>query len=127
MKVIGWAPIILAVICVVMIGPSAAQEEMRIIDNTVFAKPTRPEVLFEHDNHNEKSGLDDCMACHHVYEDGKLSEDESSEDLRCIDCHDGSKDGPAYGLRKAFHQNCKGCHLEKKAGPILCGECHKKS
>ncbi len=118
--------LIWAVLMVVIFtaGWSAAQEEMRYVDNSVFAKTTRPAAVFAHDQHNEVSGLDDCIECHHVYEDGQRLEDESSEDSPCADCHDGSKDGPELSLRKAYHQNCKGCHLKLKAGPILCGECH---
>lgn len=125
MKTMRWVPIIFALGCCLMIGHVLAQEDMVVVDNSVFDNPTRPSARFEHDSHNEASEIDDCTVCHHVYEDGVRSEDESSEDLRCIDCHDGSKDGPEYGLRKAYHENCKGCHLEQKAGPILCGECHR--
>lgn len=124
MKLTGllWTTVIVILCSVAVRG--VAQEEMRFIDNSVFSKITRPPAVFEHDSHNEKSGIDDCIECHHVYEDGKRLEDESSEDLRCVDCHDGSKDGAALSLRKAYHQNCKGCHLERKDGPILCGQCH---
>lgn len=127
MKVSGWIYIVLMVFFCVLIGQGAAQEEMRMVDNSVFAKPARPASRFQHDQHNETSAIDDCIECHHIYENGQRSEDESSEDQRCADCHDGSKDGPPYGLRKAFHKNCKGCHIERKAGPILCGECHSKA
>lgn len=126
MKVTGWVSIVFMVVFCVWVGHGSAQEEMRLVDNSVFEKITRPAAVFEHDRHNEISQLDDCIVCHHVYENGKQSEDESSEDMRCVDCHDGSKEGPQLLLRKAYHQNCKGCHLERKAGPILCGECHKK-
>ncbi len=126
MKVTSLAYTVLMVVFCVMIGQGVAQEDMRVVDNSDFAEPIRPPSIFEHDIHNENSGIDDCIECHHVYENGQRSEDESSEDLRCVDCHNNSKGSPDYGLRKAFHSNCKGCHLERKAGPIFCGECHKK-
>jgi hypothetical protein len=126
MKVTNVLQLLLIMVLCTIAGQSAAQEDMRLVDNSVFAKTTRTAAVFEHDQHNEISGIDDCIECHHVYKDGKRSEDESSEDLRCADCHDGSKEGPALSLRKAYHQNCKGCHLERKTGPILCGQCQKK-
>ena len=103
-----------------------SQDDMTVVDNTVFPKPERPPALFEHDDHNEAAGIEDCQECHHVYEDGVLLEDESSEDEMCSDCHDLRPSGRMPGLMKAFHLNCKGCHLEKKAGPVMCGECHRK-
>ena len=50
-------------------------------------------------------------------ENGKLVEDESSEDQRCADCHELVRSGKKPALMKAFHANCKGCHKEKKKGP----------
>ena len=104
-----------------------AQEGMMEIDNTVFKNPVRPASKFQHDEHNEKATIDECNECHHVYENGKRLEYESSEDQYCSDCHGlkETSDGK-LPLMKAFHSNCKGCHLGKKAGPIMCGECHVK-
>ena len=104
---------------------SVAQEDMKYVDNKVFDKPTRAPALFEHDAHNEASGVEDCSECHHVYEDGKIVEDESSEDMSCADCHQLSSSTNPVPLRRAFHKNCKGCHRELGAGPIMCGECHQ--
>jgi hypothetical protein len=104
-----------------------SQDEMTVVDNSVFDNPQRPPSVFEHDMHNETAGIDECSVCHHVYEDGQLVEDESSEDMRCSDCHgleEGTDDQPA--LMNAFHANCKGCHEEQGKGPIMCGECHIK-
>ena len=103
-----------------------SQEDMRFIDNSVFDRPNRTQAVFNHDEHNEKAELDECNECHHVYEDGELLEDESSEDLFCSDCHDLVSDTAMPSLRRAFHKNCKGCHQEQGAGPIMCGECHIK-
>lgn len=103
-----------------------SQDEMTVVDNSVFDNPQRTPSVFVHDMHNETAGIDECSVCHHVYEDGQLVADESSEDERCSDCHDleSSDDQPA--LMNAFHTNCKGCHEEEGKGPILCGECHVK-
>ena len=97
---------------------------MEFVDNDVFSNPQRPPAVFQHDTHNETAAIEECAGCHHLYEDGELVADESSEDRRCADCHGGSDSGSQPGLVKAFHINCKGCHLQQKAGPILCGECH---
>jgi len=103
-----------------------SQDEMTTVNDTAFEEMMRPAVPFAHDEHNEAAGIEECYACHHVYEDGKLMEDESSEDLECSECH-SSEDGKyPMNLVKVFHLLCQGCHLEKKEGPILCGECHPR-
>jgi hypothetical protein len=103
-----------------------SQEDMIAVDNTVFPQPKRPPAVFEHDDHNDAAGIEDCQQCHHIYEDGVLLEDESSEDQMCSECHDLEPAGAMPGLMKAFHLNCKGCHQEMKKGPVMCGECHRK-
>jgi hypothetical protein len=99
---------------------------MTAVDNSVFDNARRPPVRFMHDAHNETAGIEECYECHHVYEDGKLVADESSEDQSCSDCHQIESNGRQPGLMKAFHINCKGCHQKEKSGPVMCGECHKK-
>ena len=119
--VILWA---LAAVGVVFIVNAWSQEDMKAISSEAFIKAQRPEAVFPHDAHNEKAGIENCNECHHVYENGKRVEDESSEDRRCADCHGLEDAGPQPGLMKAFHLNCKGCHQIKKKGPVMCGECH---
>lgn len=101
-------------------------DEMSVVDNSVFDHPQRTPSVFMHDAHNETAGIDECSVCHHVYEDGQLVADESSEDMRCSDCHYLEKIDEQPALMNAFHANCKGCHEEEGKGPILCGECHVK-
>jgi len=103
-----------------------AQEDMMFVDNSVFENPQRPPSVFNHDEHNEIAGIDDCAECHHVYENGERLEDESSEDQRCSECHSLEGGDGQPSLIKAFHGSCKGCHQEEKKGPRLCGECHIK-
>ena len=110
----------------VLIATVYAQEDMEYVDNAIYDDPQRTAVPFRHDDHNEQAELEDCNECHHVYEDGKKLDDESSEDQTCADCHTMADEGQRPGLTKAFHLNCKGCHLEQRKGPILCGECHAK-
>ena len=106
---------------------SYSQEDMAFIENDVFENPRRPRAVFRHDEHNELAQIEECNACHHVYDDsGRLVEDESSEDQRCSDCHALEPDGTKPPLMKAFHTNCKGCHKEQKKGPTMCGQCHVK-
>jgi hypothetical protein len=104
--------------------PVLSQEVIEVIDAGGFAAKQRPPVIFQHDEHNELAEIEDCNECHHVYEDGKKLEDESSEDLSCFECHAENASGRQPGLRNAFHTNCKGCHLENNKGPIMCGQCH---
>lgn len=124
-KLIGFA---LAVGIVFLLFPPAGgcQEDMVSVDRTVFENPQRAASVFNHEAHNENAEIEDCAVCHHVYEEGELVEDESSEDQMCSDCHGLEAVGGQPGLRRAFHLNCKGCHLERKSGPIMCGECHIK-
>ncbi len=103
-----------------------SQDEMVVVDNSVFDNPQRSPSVFEHDLHNETAEIDECSVCHHVYEDGQLVADESSEDMRCSDCHYLEKVDGQPGLMNAFHANCKGCHEAEGKGPIMCGECHVK-
>ena len=120
-------PLALIVGILLVLTTAWSQDEMTVVDNSVFDNPQRSPSVFEHDMHNETAGIDECSVCHHVYEDGQLVEDESSEDMQCSDCHDlekGADDQP--GLMNAFHANCKGCHEAEGKGPIMCGECHIK-
>ena len=101
-----------------------AQEDVTTVSDSAFKTKMRPSVRFEHEQHNETAEIEECSACHHVYEEGKKIEDESSEDRECSECH--VKDNPkdTMPLVRVYHLRCKGCHIEKKAGPIMCGECH---
>lgn len=112
-------------VLILTVARSFSQEEMRAVDNSVFDRPVRVSSVFEHDVHNETAGLDDCSVCHHLYEDGKLVEDESSEDQACAECHPADGSGSNPSLRRAFHLNCKRCHLRNGAGPIMCAQCHR--
>ena len=112
-------------VLVLAVAQSFSQEDMRVVDNSIFTKPVRVSSVFNHDLHNETSGLDDCSICHHLYEDGKLIEDESSEDQSCAECHLADGGGKTPSLRRAFHLNCKGCHLSKGTGPVMCAQCHR--
>jgi len=111
----------------ILLLPAFSQEDMEVVDCGSFSKKQRPPVVFRHDEHNEKSEIEDCSECHHIYENGEKLEDESSEDQSCADCHDEQNAGKKLGLRKAFHTNCKGCHLAKNQGPVMCGKCHVRS
>jgi hypothetical protein len=111
---------------VLALATAWSQDDMTVVDNAAFDNPQRTPSVFVHDSHNETVGIDDCAECHHVYEDGKRVEGESSEDQSCSDCHDLQGSGGQPSLVKAFHTNCKGCHQAQNKGPIMCGECHIK-
>ena len=125
MKKVILAIAVLLAAPLLLLTVAQSQEDMELVDNSVFHDPQRPPAIFNHDAHNEAAGLEECNQCHHIYEDGQLLEDESSEDQRCSDCHLPKDQGRRPGLTKAFHLNCKGCHLSQASGPILCGECHQ--
>jgi hypothetical protein len=109
----------------VMIIPAHSQEDMAFVDNDMFENPRRPPAVFRHDDHNEFAKIEECNGCHHVYdENGRLAEDESSEDQLCSDCHELEASGRQPVLMKAYHTNCKGCHKAQKDGPLMCGQCH---
>jgi len=114
------APLLVAILFV----PASSQDDMEVVDDWGFEKKQHPPAIFPHNGHNESAEIEDCRECHHIYEDGRKLEDESSEDLSCCECHDEEGSDGRPGLRKAFHVNCKGCHLERNTGPVMCGECH---
>ena len=114
-------------VLVLAVAQSFSQEDMRVVDNSEFERPVRVSSVFDHDTHNETAGLDDCSVCHHLYEDGKLIEGESSEDQSCAECHPADGSGSTPSLRRAFHLTCKRCHLSKRTGPVMCAQCHKET
>ena len=126
MKTVTRIALSLLIGIVLAITSAWSQDDITVVDNAAFDNPQRTPSVFVHDAHNETAGLDDCAECHHVYEDGTLMEDESSEDQSCSECHDLEATGGQPSLIKAFHTNCKGCHQAQEKGPIMCGECHIK-
>ena len=114
-------------VCAGYSEPNAGEGDLVRMDTSAFDQLQRPAALFDHDAHNDAAGLDDCAVCHHVWENGKIVPDESSEDTPCSDCH-GLTAGPdnPMPLANAFHTQCRGCHVKQGKGPLLCGECHKK-
>ncbi len=117
--------LMLVLAAALVVGAVGAQEDMRVVDNDDFVSAQRSKALFNHDEHNDTAEIEDCSVCHHLYEDGKLVEGESSEDQRCSDCHELRSSDGQPSLMNAFHLNCKGCHQQRKAGPVMCGECHR--
>lgn len=105
---------------------SHAGQYLERLDTWAFESPRRPGSVFTHDDHMMFLD-DDCAICHHVYEDGELVPDESSEDYYCVDCHSlkPTQDNP-MPLEAAFHNLCRNCHFDRGKGPVLCGECHIK-
>lgn len=105
-----------------------AQEDMEFVEDSGFASTMRPLPAFKHDEHNEKAGIEDCIECHHVYDQaGQRLEDESSEDQECSECHGAQGDEFPMELVRRFHMNCKGCHQDAQAGPVTCGTCHVRT
>ncbi|MFC1840113.1 acidic tetraheme cytochrome c3 TmcA [Thermodesulfobacteriota bacterium] len=115
---------IIICVCVSTLVYSGLDENT--IDNSAFDNPKRSPSLFNHDYHMEDLEIEECSACHHVYEDRELVVDESSEGESCEECHPVEPEDKTTPLMKAFHLNCKGCHKERKSGPVMCGQCHLK-
>ncbi|ACS81092.1 acidic tetraheme cytochrome c3 TmcA [Maridesulfovibrio salexigens] len=106
--------------------PAFCQEDITSLLDPAFPKHQRPAAVFAHDAHNEMAGIEDCAVCHHVWEDGKIVEDESSEDQKCSDCHAVKAEAGKTDLRNAYHQLCSNCHVKEDKGPISCAGCHPK-
>ncbi len=117
--------ILFVIVCLFFYAAAYSQEDMRVVNVDAFESPRRPPTVFNHDEHNELAMIEACNECHHVFdEEGKLVEDESSEDQSCAECHDLEASGRKLALMKAFHANCKACHQDKGKGPVMCGQCH---
>jgi hypothetical protein len=119
----------IALVSFISLVPGAyGRQEVQRVDNSFFESPRRPAAIFDHDDHNEKAGLEECSQCHHVFDEtGHQSEFDSSEDQACGDCHGLTDDGVVPGLRKAYHLCCRECHLQMHKGPVVCAECHVKT
>lgn len=112
--------------CIFAVMSGYSQEDVTNVEDSAFEKKMRPAVPFLHDKHNEQADLDECNTCHHLYKDGKVVEDDSSEDQECSECHTLNKGDNPMSLVNIYHLQCKGCHQKKKAGPIMCSECHPR-
>jgi len=123
------APMALVVVLVVaFMAPTAfSQDDMTVIPVDAFGKLERPQVAFEHDAHNEKAGLEDCVVCHHgKTDDGKQDLENSSEGETCESCHAVERTDGGTPLMRAYHKQCIDCHTKEAKGPVVCGECHAK-
>lgn len=107
-----------------------AQDADIYIENTAFYhSKSRSAVYFSHENH---MGSNDCLDCHHDYQNGEnvLDEDdlENDESASCASCH--SKEA-SIDLKTAYHRQCMGCHRhvnkqEADTLPITCQDCHSR-
>jgi hypothetical protein len=99
--------------------------------NDVFGHRQRPPVQFLEKYHDLHMEDQDCLECHHKYENGEniLDEgdlEEGDPEILCSSCHNNNV---KYDLQQAFHRQCMDCHdrlsaAKMKTGPSLCGECH---
>ena len=104
-----------------------AQDSMTHVPADAFGTLQRPQVPFEHDMHNEKAGLEDCVVCHHgMTEDGKQDLENSSEGDPCSSCHPVKPTDGKTPLMRAYHRQCITCHETQGKGPVACAECHVK-
>lgn len=115
-----------AMVAVIAVFSAGSQEDVKFVKDSAFTSRMRPPVSFDHDLHNETAQIEDCGTCHHVYQDGKRVDGESSVGAPCSECHALQPGDSPMSLVRVYHLQCKGCHIEKKTGPVLCGECHRK-
>lgn len=115
-------------LAIAFLAPTAfSQEDMTQVPVDAFGKLERPQVAFEHDAHNERAELDDCVICHHsMTDDGKQDLEYSSEGESCDSCHALERDDDGTPLMRAYHRQCIDCHEQSLKGPVACGECHTK-
>ena len=114
-----------AALAVVLFATGIAGAELLKIECPKSVKATRPPVMFDHDAHNEKAGIDDCSECHHGARDGKIERNDPSEGTPCIDCHALKAPSGTTPYMRAFHRQCIVCHKKTNNGPTACGECHR--
>ncbi|MFZ5571091.1 MAG: cytochrome c3 family protein [Thermodesulfobacteriota bacterium] len=123
------APLALVALLAMALPILSADEE-----TDPFPDRQRPPVNFLEEYHDAHMESQECLACHHKYEDGENVLDESdleedNPDIRCASCHNASSDNDPTDPMEAYHRQCMGCHDELSAkgeetGPSLCGECH---
>lgn len=118
--------VLAGLLTMLFMAAAQCQDDITELKSDAFAKHSRPAAVFKHDAHNEAAGIEDCAACHHVYENGKKVEDEDSAGTACAECHTLAAQGSRPGLMTAYHTQCKGCHEAEGKGPLACGQCHVK-
>jgi hypothetical protein len=102
-----------------------SQEDVQNVRDSAFGARMRPPVVFNHEEHNAKAGLEDCAICHHSGFDEDGVAIDGDPEMECSECHmAGGAD--EMELVRIYHLNCKGCHEAEKAGPVQCAECHNK-
>lgn len=107
-----------------ILGAAYAQDDINLLEHDAFIERERPGAVFSHALHTDEAEID-CLACHHIYENGENVWDDSAE-TECAGCHKLEVNGKTIPLMKAFHENCKGCHEKEGKGPLTCGECHPR-
>jgi hypothetical protein len=119
-------PIVIIILALLGFSSLDKGKTITFLDNDNFNNPQEPPSAFDHDFHDLDLDIK-CEECHHVYENGILVKDKSSEDKRCVECHPLKADEEyKIPLLQAFHTNCEGCHDKEEKGPVMCGECHRR-
>jgi hypothetical protein len=118
--------VLAGVLVLAWLSAGLGQSDMTVARDPAFKISKRPPALFNHDAHNDKAKIADCVACHHSGSNGKIVPGESSEGTPCSECHQVQAKKGETPLMRAFHQQCQGCHQKEGKGPLACGECHPK-
>lgn len=119
--------IIVAMVLVYLIPTAFSQDDMTKVPTSAFVDLERPAVAFEHDAHNEKAEIEECVVCHHgKTDDGLMDTENSSEGESCDSCHPVTPENGETPLMRSYHRQCAACHTSSLKGPVVCGECHRK-
>ena len=119
-------PVVVIIAAILGFSSLNKGKSITFLDNASFENPQESPSVFDHDIHWIDLEIE-CDECHHVYEEGVLVKDKSSDDKRCSECHPLKADREhKTPLLEAFHSNCEGCHRKEGKGPVMCGECHKR-
>ncbi len=114
----------LAALILAIAGVALSQDSITKLAPEAFGKHQRPPAVFNHDKHNEKAKLEECVVCHHGGKNGVIDRVASTEGTPCADCHRVKPADKTTGLMRAYHKQCVDCHRTKGKGPLACGQCH---
>lgn len=90
-----------------------------------FKTHRRPAVTFDHDNHNERAKIEDCIVCHHGGENGVIDPEVSSEDQPCSDATRPTCPADARRSCVPITRTASNAIRPRTRGPTTCGACHK--
>lgn len=105
-------------------SPEGAQAAQAVQEGA--PAPRKLAVPYDHNEHNKKAKLKNCVVCHHGLKNGRRVTTGKGLDRRCSECHlerpMTHTDPPS--LMSISHASCQGCHKKMNKGPVKCSQCH---